>query len=108
MRRCWRSVCPSPLLIKLFVRVETILLSDSVFFVLAIAGPLPTLDGITNREGKGTRKPDSPQITVFPPVSEDQLQESRAVFWQAGPLNGLLNGASNRFTKIVQPFTSAL
>lgn len=69
------------------------------FFSFTTAGPLPTLDGITNRELKSTRKPDSPQIAVFPPISEDQLQEFRAVFWQAGPVNGLLNGALNRFTK---------
>ena len=68
-----------------------------------LAGPLPTLDGITNefkssssssspsRKGGGGG-PGSPQIVVFPAVNEDQVREFKAAFWEAGPVNGFLSG----------------
>ncbi|KAJ3506098.1 hypothetical protein NLJ89_g7060 [Agrocybe chaxingu] len=57
--------------------------------LLATAGPLPTLDGITNVPQR-PNIPSVPQITLFPPVNMDDLREYKRMFDRAGPDNGFL------------------
>ncbi|CAA7267237.1 unnamed protein product [Cyclocybe aegerita] len=57
--------------------------------LLATAGPLPTLDGITNVPQR-SNVPNVPQITLFPPVSMDDLREYKRMFDRARPDNGFL------------------
>src|SRR6266511_3758649 len=56
-----------------------------------VAGPLPTLDGITNVQYKSQRKTHVPQITLSPAVNE-HVQEFKTIFLNAGPENGFLTG----------------
>lgn len=56
-----------------------------------VAGPIPTLDGITGIDYKSQRKP-VPQITLSSAVNEQHVQEFKTIFVDAGPENGLLTG----------------
>ena len=78
-----------------------------------IAGPLPTLDGITNNKqfisssfasrtgvggpGPGPGGSGSPQIMTFPAVDEEQVREFKTEFWKASPVNGFLSGTPKLF-----------
>ena len=69
--------------------------------VCAVAGPLPTLDGITSMEPKKPmRRPPPtliPPIPMFPIVREEQVQKAKRKFNEAGPTNGSLTGAFQIF-----------
>ncbi|KDR80258.1 hypothetical protein GALMADRAFT_242591 [Galerina marginata CBS 339.88] len=56
--------------------------------LLAKAGPMPTLEGITDVP----RKPSSSHTQQFPPVIPDDVRHYKRIFMNAGPDNGLLDG----------------
>ncbi|KAF9528617.1 hypothetical protein CPB83DRAFT_853961 [Crepidotus variabilis] len=80
--------------------------------LLMKVGPLPTLDGITDVQYSKPRRVNSvdisakpptppvappevvsegiPSISLFPAVNQDDVHQFRAMFAQAGPINGLL------------------
>ena len=60
---------------------------NSLIFILA--GPLPTLNGITD---VGTKHNASPKNCRFSPVSHDDMSYFKRTFNSAGPLDGYLDG----------------
>jgi len=82
-----------------------------------IAGPLPTLDGITNNKdfkssyfasrtgvrgpgpgpGPGAGGSGSLQIMAVPAVNKEQVREFETEFWKASPVNGFLSGTPKNY-----------
>ncbi|KAH9478338.1 putative calcium-binding protein [Psilocybe cubensis] len=56
--------------------------------LLKNAGPLPTLEGITDV----VRKSATTHTQHFPPLNPDDIRNFRVVFLKAGPVDGLLDG----------------
>jgi hypothetical protein len=57
--------------------------------IVKLAGPLPTLDGITDVVGKRNVKLQTPR---FPPVNHDDMRWFKRFFDEAGPSGGFLDG----------------
>lgn len=58
-------------------------------FILILAGPLPTLDGITDVAGK---RNVSLQGSPLPPINHDDVRHFKRSFNAAGPVSGFLDG----------------
>ena len=65
--------------------------SQTTLLILIAAGPLPTLDGLTDVVEKRNVSP----LTRFPPVDHDEIRRFKRNFDSAGPIDGFLN--STRF-----------
>ncbi len=66
-----------------------------MMLTLTAAGPLPTIDGVSDvgRQSTGMSIPRSPPpISGFPPLTAQDKAKFQNMFQRTGPSNGLLSG----------------